>query len=143
MSSENVAAEPLASQLGYATNAGITLPTPTFTASTNGCTSFCCSSATGASTTGTPSCESVVVRPFGQPADLLAGPALEIGAEQQPPAGSAAEIARQRGHSRARAAEQNEPADTRGERLRDFRPLRPKRSAPPANRRTNQSSTRR
>src|SRR6185436_935466 len=58
---------------------------------------------------------------LGKARDLLAGPALEIGGDEEWPPRATHQLSRQRQHRVGPAAEQYEPADTKRERARDGR----------------------
>src|SRR6266576_4545980 len=81
-------------------------------------------------------------RQFGEPLHLLAGPALEIGAEQERAFGNVAERAGESSNRGAPPAKENESADSGSERLLDLGTFGFERPAPPAQRRTNEARAR-
>src|SRR5437899_1948924 len=81
-------------------------------------------------------------RQFGEPLHLLAGPALEIGAEQERTFGNVAQRAGERRNRGARAAKDNESADSGRERLLDLGAFGFERPAPPAQRWTDEARAR-
>src|SRR2546425_12680366 len=82
-------------------------------------------------------------RELGQTFDLLAGPALQVSADEQPPARLLAEVVRQRADGLHRAPEENEPADTGSKRGVDLGALVVEAAAPPSQGREHQASERR
>src|SRR6266699_2517013 len=78
-------------------------------------------------------------RQLGETAHLLAGAALEVGADEEWPL---REVVQRRGKRRdggARTAKQNESADSGGERLLDLRTFGSEGATPPAQRRTDEA----